>query len=80
MFSDTKANLMKRINFLQRSRCDYDMFGIIKDSNPPKYCDCKYGNDESFKGEANGCPELRLVYHILSVMTDEEYKEFLDRR
>jgi hypothetical protein len=80
MFADSKINLIKRINFLQRDKCDYDMFRINKESKPPSFCDCKYGHDDIFKGEQNGCPELRLVHHILSVMTEEEFQEFLKRK
>lgn len=46
-------------------------------------CDCKYGYrhmyDSSWRTEQRGCPELRNVAHILEVMTDEEYENFLAR-
>lgn len=79
MFADKKSNLLKRIVAMQRNSCDYDMFRINNEANPPQFCDCKYGENDKFKGEKNGCPELRLVAHLLAVMTEEEYKSLLSR-
>lgn len=79
MFADTKKNLLTRVIALQRTKCDYDAFQMNKNSTPPPFCDCKYGEGSKFSGEENGCPELRLVAHLLSVMTDEEYKVLLSR-
>ena len=41
-------------------------------------CDCKYGGPTD-NSESTGCPELRNVEHVLSVMTDQEWENFLSR-
>ena len=64
---------------LQRQHCDYDMFRIKPNATPPSFCDCKYGFDGKKNGEQNGCPELRELSYLLSMMTDVEYKEIMSR-
>ena len=77
MFGIERERLLKEITVMQRSRCGYDMLIFPE---PPSFCDCKYGYDPKNKyGEQTGCPELRLVCSILSVMTNDEYENFMIR-
>ena len=79
MFIIEKEELIKTLTLMQRKSCGYDSMGFLTIvSKPPPTCDCKYGyNDGSFKphyaGETTGCPELRNVIALLTLMTDEEY-------
>lgn len=81
MFAISKSALVSFLHLKQRSTCAYDSFSFRENSNPPSFCDCKYGWDgkSKFIGEENGCPELRLAHAIFSAMTDEEYKNLLER-
>lgn len=80
-FTELK-NLREGIHALRRKSCVYDL-GL----NPvePRMCDCKYGirlveNGRLFgNSEQCGCPELRVIEHILSVITEEEYRELIGR-
>ena len=77
MFGIGKRRLLKTIHIMQRSFCCYDM---MRDGDPPSFCDCKYGYDgRGYQGEQTGCPELRLLHELLSVMSEDEYKELVSR-
>jgi len=75
MFIRGRKYLLQVITRMQRQRCVYDMMLLAE---PPKFCDCKYGYDES--GEQTGCPELRCVSELLKLITDEEYTKIMARR
>lgn len=49
-------------------------------------CDCKYGVESDrlkgegiYCGEQTGCPEMRDIYSLVELMTDEEYEEISKR-
>ena len=77
MFSISKEKLIDSLSKMQRKACSYDMNIPL---NPPSFCDCKYGYDGKKYGENTGCPELRLVVHILENMTDHEYASLFNRK
>ena len=84
MFFTEREKVRKVAEILQRQSCAYDMAffqgGDCK-HKPPQICDCKYGYaGGKTMGEQTGCPELRCVVHLLSVITDEEYDSFMSRK
>lgn len=41
-------------------------------------CDCKYGGPKP-QGEQTGCPEVRQAHRLLSMLTDDEWRELAAR-
>lgn len=70
MIFETKDHLQKVLTNMQNQACAYGT-----PDRPAKFCDCKYGGDKlgSTGEQGNGCPELRAVIALLSVMTPAEY-------
>lgn len=82
MFITDRESVKEVIRILQRKHCVYDGYGFTNgDSNPPPFCDCKFGmtKNSHSHGEKNGCPELRCVVELLEAMTDEEFTKILKR-
>ncbi len=81
----TKEQLVDAATKVQRSLCCYDGFMLTKpgqpEPNPPHTCDCKYGATQVGRGHeiGNGCPEMREVVGILSLMKDSELKKIQAR-
>ena len=80
MFFVSRSETRKVIAGLQLMACAYRIIANPKDKNPVR-CDCKYGGTNLMKGTetGNGCPELRSVDAVLSVMTDREWKMLVKR-
>ena len=83
MFFVTRKELLKTIHSMRRRACCYDG----GEKKEPSFCDCKYGAKSmenpsmlAHLGEQTGCPELRSVEHILSVMKDSEYEKLVRRK
>jgi len=84
MFIKDKNHLKGFLHRTQRSFCGYDPYGIVVQGTitpPPSFCDCKYGATLPNLGptEKNGCPELRCMVELLSLMTEEEYATIMER-
>lgn len=82
MFIIDKTKLEKFCLRSQRNFCGYDSYGQLDLSNPPPpFCDCKYGAKTPNVGrsEKTGCPELRCVTELFSLMTEEEYTTIMKR-
>ena len=77
MFIKGRGEIREVIHLLQRTHCCYDMTVA---GTPPPICDCKYGySGKGGYGEDTGCPELRCVVELLSLMTDDEYEKIMAR-
>lgn len=74
MFLGSREESLRVLALAGRERCVYS--GNWSDNR----CDCKYGGpNEDFRwrgGEQSGCPELRSLYRIVEMMTDDEWQEF----
>ena len=79
MFIISKDSLLEVIHKMQRKSCGYDMYSCNKDSKQPSFCDCKFGFDDKQYGEQTGCPELRCVLELLTLITYKEYEEIMSR-
>jgi hypothetical protein len=70
-----KNLLIKALKGVRRNVCCY---------SSENFCDCKYGLDDKemieFGSETTGCPELRTVIYFLEKITEEEFKEILNRK
>lgn len=73
MFYAPKAQLRELVQSLQIEWCVYQ----------GEHCDCKFGATCSSVGfgseKGNGCPEMRCLTRLLLSMTDEEYRDIMDR-
>lgn len=80
MFFQSRKETLKVIADLQLMACAYRIIADPKDKRPTR-CDCKYGGTNLMKGTetGNGCPELRSVVELLSVMTEREWKMLVKR-
>ncbi len=80
MFFQNREQTREVIADLQNMACAYRVIADPKDKTPTQ-CDCKYGGTNLMKGTetGNGCPELRSVVEILSVMTDREWSMLVKR-
>ena len=78
MFYGKRIQVRNALHLLQRKVCGYD--GLFRE-NPPPFCDCKYGWDNTQKpySETTCCPELRTVVELLDKMTEKEYNKILSR-
>ena len=80
MFFGDKEEVTNALSVMQRRVCAYDNFFR---SEPPSFCDCKYGYDKDsnldFGTENTCCPELRTVVALLGKLSEEEYNEILFR-
>jgi hypothetical protein len=75
----TRKEMLDMVRTLQRKSCSYDIFPLA-DRPAPHMCDCKYGFDgNTIHGESTGCPEFRDIYHLLRVLSDDEFKELMMR-
>lgn len=79
MFIKERVDILEVLKKVQRKHCCYDLFGYMTEpTEPPPVCDCKYGyTGKHERGEATGCPELRCVVEILTLMTDDEYSKIM---
>lgn len=69
------------INVRRNLICAYDR-GVPE--NEPDTCDCKYGlqvdvSRKAYRGEMNGCPELREIELLLSYLTPAEWRKLCNR-
>ncbi len=80
MFFQSRTETLKVIADLQNMACAYKIIANPKDKTPTK-CDCKYGGQNLMKGTetGNGCPELRSIVEVLSVMTNFEWQRLVKR-
>ena len=82
MFVGDRESVKKVLHIIQRHHCSYDMMSVgFTNVEPPSMCDCKYGYvaEREGSGEKTGCPELRCVVELLTLMTDDEYNNILSR-
>jgi hypothetical protein len=80
MFMKFDREAMKRaLRAGQRALCGYDAFSMYHNCTcePTTFCDCKYGAE--FKGESNGCPEMRVLCVMFEMMTDKEFERIAKR-
>lgn len=73
MFGIRKSKLVKSLNKIGTHLCAYSLNG----KDQPVLCDCKYmlsNNDMVCVGENSGCPELKLVAHLLSKLTEKQFE------
>lgn len=77
MFGIQKSELLISLRMMQNKVCAYGT-DIV---NKRHACDCKYDpKDFPHMGdENNGCPELSMLYKMLSVMTDEQFEDLCQR-
>jgi len=79
MFGIEKKELEENLENLRKNICCY--------MGPT--CDCKYGVEDRAKkdeilcasfvpygGEHTGCPELRMVLRLLSVISEEDFNDY----
>jgi len=68
----SKEELFRALKLVQLKICAY---------RSAIFCDCKYGITEKTmrNGEQTGCPEVRELIAMLSVMTDQEFDEIQKR-
>ncbi len=81
MFFQKREQTRKVIADLQTMACAYSIVSTAAGLAPATTCDCKYGGTNLMQGteNGNGCPELRSVEAILSVMTDREWSMLVKR-
>lgn len=81
MFFQKREETRKVIANLQTMACAYSIVSTAAGLAPVTTCDCKYGGTNLMQGTevGNGCPELRSVDAILSVMTDREWAMLVKR-
>lgn len=82
MFVKDRESVKNVLHIIQRQHCSYDMMSVgAISAEPPSMCDCKYGYvaERKGRGEKTGCPELRCVVELLSLMTDDEYNTIIAR-
>ena len=71
---ENKDKVVESLRSVQKRICAY---------GSETFCDCKYGHgfgNAYLGGEQNGCPEVRVAIHILSVMSKKDYKYFLTKK
>ena len=79
MFIINRKEIRDTLHRMQRQHCAYRVISISPSTKPPLFCDCKYGYSGQVYSENTGCPELRSVVELLTVMTDDEYAELVTR-
>lgn len=71
---ENKDKVVEALRSVQKRICTY---------GNEEFCDCKYGHGfgNTYRGgEQNGCPEVRVAIHILSVMSKKDYRKYLVKR
>lgn len=73
-FAASRDKVLRAVELLGDRVCCYAGASWLE-----RICDCKYGGPTEAYSEQTGCPELRNVQHVLSVMTDAEWEALLNR-
>lgn len=91
MFARDRTEMLEVLGRMGAAVCPYSLGGA--DGWLDTRCDCKYGGEAfgyqprgtfggrplPYCGEQTGCPELRLLYAVVAVMTDDEWRGAYER-